>query len=169
MANGQIDGKTWSIPFQRSTIVLYWNKDAFKEAGLDPDKAPASWDEMIAIGKKLVRKDAGGNVVRWGVEIPTTGYAYWMLQALAIENGQKLMNDAGNEVYLTCTEDGRGARLLGRSFAQGHGDADRHCGLGDAAYRFPRRQDRDDVAHHRQPDGGEGRCQIQLRRRHVAR
>jgi len=35
MANGQIDGKTWSIPFQRSTIVLYWNKDAFKEAGLD--------------------------------------------------------------------------------------------------------------------------------------
>ena len=101
MANGQIDGKTWSIPFQRSTIVLYWNKDAFKEAGLDPDKAPASWDEMIAIGKKLVKKDAGGNVVRWGVEIPTTGYAYWMLQALAIENGQKLMNDAGNEVYLT--------------------------------------------------------------------
>jgi sn-glycerol 3-phosphate transport system substrate-binding protein len=80
---------------------LYWNKDTFKEAGLDPDKAPASWDEMIAIGKKLVRKDAGGNVIRWGVEIPTTGYAYWMLQALAIENGQKLMNDAGNEVYLT--------------------------------------------------------------------
>src|SRR2546421_7157550 len=26
MANGQIEGKTWSIPFQRSTIVLYWNK-----------------------------------------------------------------------------------------------------------------------------------------------
>ena len=88
MANGQIDGKTWSIPFQRSTIVLYWNKDAFKEAGLDPEKAPASWDEMVAMGKKLVKKDGGGNVIRWGVEIPTTGYAYWMLQALAIENGQ---------------------------------------------------------------------------------
>ena len=57
MANGQIDGKTWSIPFQRSTIVLYWNKDAFKEAGLDPEKAPASWDEMVAMGKKLVKKD----------------------------------------------------------------------------------------------------------------
>ncbi|KQW18289.1 ABC transporter substrate-binding protein [Afipia sp. Root123D2] len=101
MANGQIDGKTWSIPFQRSTIVLYWNKDAFKEAGLDPEKAPASWDEMVAMGKKLVKKDGSGNTTRWGVEIPTTGYAYWMLQALAIENGQKLMNEAGNEVYLT--------------------------------------------------------------------
>src|SRR3954447_23602383 len=101
MANGTYKGKVYGIPFQRSTIVLYWNKDAFKEAGLNPDKAPATWDEMIAIGKKLVRKDAGGNVIRWGLEIPTTGYAYWMLQALAIENGQKLMNDAGNEVYLT--------------------------------------------------------------------
>jgi sn-glycerol 3-phosphate transport system substrate-binding protein len=100
MANGQIGGKTWSIPFQRSTIVLYWNKDAFKEAGLDPEKAPASWDEMVEMGKKLIKKD-GANVTRWGIEIPTTGYAYWMLQALAIENGQKLMNEAGNEVYLT--------------------------------------------------------------------
>src|SRR6185437_10354579 len=88
MANGQIDGKTWSIPFQRSTIVLYWNKDAFKDAGLDPEKPPASWDEMIAMGKKLIKKDGSGNVTRWGVEIPTTGYAYWMLQALAIENKQ---------------------------------------------------------------------------------
>ena len=101
MANGQIDGKTWSIPFQRSTIVLYWNKDAFKEAGLDPEKAPASWDEMASMAKKLVKKDASGNTTRWGVEIPSTGYAYWMLQALAIENGQKLMNEPGNEVYLT--------------------------------------------------------------------
>jgi sn-glycerol 3-phosphate transport system substrate-binding protein len=101
MANGQIEGKTWSIPFQRSTIVLYWNKDAFKEAGLDPEKAPASWDEMAAMAGKLVKKDASGNTTRWGVEIPTTGYAYWMLQALAIENGQKLMNEPGNEVYLT--------------------------------------------------------------------
>src|SRR5438445_3508478 len=101
MANGSYKGKVYGIPFQRSTIVMYWNKDAFKEAGLDPEKPPASWNEMVAMGKKLVKKDASGNVTRWGVEIPTTGYAYWMLQALAIENGQKLMNDAGNEVYLT--------------------------------------------------------------------
>lgn len=101
MANGQIDGKTWSIPFQRSTIVLYWNKDAFKDAGLDPEKAPASWDEMTEMSKKLIKKDGSGNTTRWGVEIPTTGYGYWMLQALAIENGQKMMNDAGTEVHLS--------------------------------------------------------------------
>ena len=168
MANGQVDGKTWSIPFQRSTIVLYWNKDAFKEAGLDPEKAPASWDELVEMSKKLVKKDASGNTARWGVEIPTTGYAYWMLQALAIENGQKLMNDAGNEVYLTAPKTAGSAGLLGRPVAQAQCHADGQHRLGDAAHRFPRRQDRDDVAHHGQPDGGQGRRQVQLRRGHAA-
>src|SRR5882724_9748766 len=41
MQNSRTGGKTWGVPFQRSTIVLYWNKDIFKEAGLDPEKAPA--------------------------------------------------------------------------------------------------------------------------------
>ncbi|TGU75636.1 extracellular solute-binding protein, partial [Mesorhizobium sp. M00.F.Ca.ET.186.01.1.1] len=41
LANSQVDGKTYSIPFQRSTIVLYYNKAAFKEVGLDPEKPPA--------------------------------------------------------------------------------------------------------------------------------
>jgi len=96
MLNGQYKGKTYGIPFQRSTIVLYWNKDAFKEAGLDPDKAPATWNEMVQMGRKLVKKDAQGNIVRWGVEVPSTGYAYWMFQAFARENGQDLMNRDGN-------------------------------------------------------------------------
>ena len=36
MENSQTGGKTYGIPFQRSTPVLYWNKEAFKAAGLDP-------------------------------------------------------------------------------------------------------------------------------------
>jgi hypothetical protein len=45
MANSRTGGKTWGIPFQRSTIVLYWNKEMFKEAGLDPHRAPANWTD----------------------------------------------------------------------------------------------------------------------------
>jgi sn-glycerol 3-phosphate transport system substrate-binding protein len=96
MANGTYKGKVYGIPFQRSTIVMYWNKDAFKEAGLDPEKAPANWTEMQQMAAKLVKKDAGGNVSRWGVMVPSTGYAYWMFQAFARENGQDLMNAEGN-------------------------------------------------------------------------
>ena len=98
MENGKTKGKTWGIPFQRSTIVMYYNKDAFKEAGLDPNKPPANWDEMAAMGQKLVKK-SGGQVERWGVMVPSTGYPYWMFQAFAMQNGEVLMNSEGNETY----------------------------------------------------------------------
>src|SRR5919204_3550570 len=52
MANGTYKGKVYGIPFQRSTIVMYWNKNAFKEAGLDSEKAPATWDEMTKMAAK---------------------------------------------------------------------------------------------------------------------
>lgn len=97
MMNGTYKNKVYGIPFQRSTIVLYWNKEAFKEAGLDPEKAPANWTEMTAMAQKLMKKDASGNVQRWGVMVPSTGYAYWMFQAFARQNGQDLMNRDGNQ------------------------------------------------------------------------
>jgi sn-glycerol 3-phosphate transport system substrate-binding protein len=99
MANSQTGGKTWGIPFQRSTIVLYWNKEMFKEAGLDPEKAPANWNEMRDMAKKLTRRDASGNVTQWGVSIPSSGFPYWLFQGLTTENGALLMNEAGTEVY----------------------------------------------------------------------
>ena len=85
MANGRIEGQTWGVPFQRSTIVAYTNKDMFRAAGLDPEKAPTTWDEMVKMGKKLTNDD------HYGVMIPSTGYPYWMFQALAIQNGKELM------------------------------------------------------------------------------
>jgi sn-glycerol 3-phosphate transport system substrate-binding protein len=97
MMNGTYKDKVYGIPFQRSTIVLYWNKDAFKEAGLDPNKPPATWNEMVSMAEKLTKRDASGNVSRWGVEVPSTGYAYWMFQAFARQNGQDLMNRDGNK------------------------------------------------------------------------
>ncbi|WP_142847540.1 ABC transporter substrate-binding protein [Telmatospirillum sp. J64-1] len=95
MENGVIDGKTWGIPFQRSTIVMYYNKDAFREVGLDPERPPQNWDEMVEMGKKLTKPDGS----RWGVMIPSTGYAYWMFGALAKQNGEVLMSRDGKQVY----------------------------------------------------------------------
>ena len=73
MENSQTGGKTYGIPFQRSTPVLYWNKEAFAEAGLDPETPPTTWEETIEFGKKLVKKDSDGNVSQWGVQIPSSG------------------------------------------------------------------------------------------------
>ncbi|HVF64015.1 MAG TPA: ABC transporter substrate-binding protein [Casimicrobiaceae bacterium] len=99
MENSQTGGKTWGIPFQRSTIVLYWNKDMFKEAGLDPNRPPANWSEQLQYAQKLTKRDASGNVTQWGLQIPSSGFPYWLFQALAIQNGVNLMNAAGTEAY----------------------------------------------------------------------
>ncbi len=87
MENGMAAGKTWGIPFQRSTIVMYYNKDAFREAGLDPETPPATWGGLVAAAKKLTKNDGS----QWGLMIPSTGYPYWMFGALAMQNGQTLM------------------------------------------------------------------------------
>jgi len=47
------DGKMLSLPFNSSTAIVYWNKDAFQKAGLDPDKPPKTWPETFATAKKL--------------------------------------------------------------------------------------------------------------------
>jgi sn-glycerol 3-phosphate transport system substrate-binding protein len=47
------DGKMLSFPFNSSTPVVYWNKDAFKKAGLDPEKPPVTWPETFEAAKKL--------------------------------------------------------------------------------------------------------------------
>ena len=93
MANGQIEGKTWGIPFQRSTIVAYYNKDQFLAAGLDPEAPPTTWEELISMGKALTNDDT------YGLMIPSTGYPYWMFQALAIQNGKEVMSNDGLTTY----------------------------------------------------------------------
>lgn len=99
MENGKVDGKTYGVPFQRSTIVMYYNKDLFRSAGLDPEKPPTSWEELAEAGAALTKKNADGNVDQWGAMIPSTGYPYWMFGALTKQQGQVLMNQEGNETY----------------------------------------------------------------------
>lgn len=94
------EGQTWGIPFQRSTIVQFWNKDLFEEADLDPDQAPQTWDEVIEYGTQ-VQEDAD---TRWGVQIPSVGFAYWLYQALAIQAGTEIVSADGTEVDLTQPE-----------------------------------------------------------------
>jgi sn-glycerol 3-phosphate transport system substrate-binding protein len=99
MENSRTGGKTWGIPFQRSTIVLYWNKDAFKEAGLDPEKPPANWQEETAFAQKLTKRDSAGNATQWGMQIPSSGFPYWLFQALTTQNDVILMNEAGDRTF----------------------------------------------------------------------
>lgn len=47
----------YGVPLDVSTLMIYYNKDLFKQAGLDPENPPQTWNEFIEAGKKL--RDAG--------------------------------------------------------------------------------------------------------------
>ena len=52
------DGKLYSMPYNSSTPIFYYNKDAFKKAGLDPEKPPKTWQEVEAAAKKILAAKA---------------------------------------------------------------------------------------------------------------
>ena len=98
MANSQTGGKTWGIPFQRSTIVAYYNKDAFREAGLNPEAGPSTWANQVEMAQKLTKR-SGDTVSQWGIQIPSSGFPYWLFQALTTQNDILLMNQEGNRTF----------------------------------------------------------------------
>lgn len=87
MANSYYDGKLWSIPFQRSAVVLYYNVDKFEAAGLKP---PSSWQSWAEAAQALTVKE--GNNTNWGLHF-SSDWPYWLFQPLAIGNGQNIFID----------------------------------------------------------------------------
>jgi len=72
------DGKMLSLPFNSSTAVMYYNKDAFKKAGLDPEKAPTTWPEFFTVAKKLKASGMeGGFSTNWISWIQLENFSAW--------------------------------------------------------------------------------------------
>jgi len=95
--------KLQSMPFNASTPVLYYNKDAFKEVGLDPAKPPVTFTEIADAAKKLTKKDASGATVRFGFGPSIYGWLFEQLMAtsgaLYADNGNGRDNRATKVVY----------------------------------------------------------------------
>lgn len=90
LENSTLKGKFWGLPYQRSTPVLFWNKDLFAKAGLDPERAPQTWDELVQFGQKLTVRDASGQTKQWGVSMWST-FRDWWFSALVLQNGGNLI------------------------------------------------------------------------------
>ena len=66
------DGNLYSMPFNSSTPILYYNKDAFAKAGLDPNKPPQTWKQVEEYSKKLI----GSGAAKCGF---STGWPSWTM------------------------------------------------------------------------------------------
>ena len=91
------DGKIWAMPFQRSTPILYFNKDLFRKAGLDPNKPPTTWDELLATAQKATVRNPQGQATTWGLTIPDD---IWLVMAFIYQNGGRTSSPDFKKVYL---------------------------------------------------------------------
>ena len=96
LLNCGYDGKVYGLPFQRSTPVMYYNKDAFAAAGLDAEKPPLTWDELVSVAQKLTKRE-GGRTTRWGLELPLEAFN-WFYYALTYSNGGQTLSTDGTKV-----------------------------------------------------------------------
>ncbi len=92
------EGRIWTIPFQRSTPILFYNRDLFREAGLDPDQPPRNREELLETAQALTTND------RYGLYVASAGFPYWLFQSFAIAHGQNLVEQSPTEVYFDSPE-----------------------------------------------------------------
>jgi multiple sugar transport system substrate-binding protein len=61
------DGRTYGIPYRVEAHAVYYNKAAFREAGLDPDKPPATWPDFTSAARALTRTTGGRQQFGFGI------------------------------------------------------------------------------------------------------
>jgi ABC-type glycerol-3-phosphate transport system substrate-binding protein len=92
-------GVLWSLPFNNSVPILYYNKDLFAKAGLDPANPPQNLDELLTAAKALTTApDASGVPTQWGLN--TRGDTHWFLSTMILENGGQIVSpDESHMLY----------------------------------------------------------------------
>jgi len=102
------EGKVYGIPTGADNRILYWNKATFREkgkelraAGLDPERAPRTWKELLAYSKILTEKNPDGTLKRAGF-MPNFGNAW--LYIYAFQNNASFMSEDGRRCTLYTPE-----------------------------------------------------------------
>ncbi|WP_308753002.1 ABC transporter substrate-binding protein [uncultured Anaerotruncus sp.] len=103
----QVDGKQYFLPKTINSFFLYWNKDLFEAAGLDPEKGPETWEELEEYAVRLT--DPANNISGFGVPARSGGafniIGNWMLSygggVLNEDQTQSVLNSPENLAVMT--------------------------------------------------------------------
>ncbi len=97
--NNTYAGKMWSFPFNKSVPVLYYNKEIFRAAGLDPNRPPQTLDELASYARHLTKfmNQAEGQPHRYGYS--TNKGNVWMFLCRVLQYGGRLVDSSGKKCY----------------------------------------------------------------------
>jgi sn-glycerol 3-phosphate transport system substrate-binding protein len=86
----RVGDRLYSMPFNLSSPVLYYNKNDFREVGLDPEKPPQTLEELKAYSEKLLQKDSSGNITRSGIALEISP---WFFEQMLAKAGALYVNN----------------------------------------------------------------------------
>ncbi len=102
----KIDGKYYTVPTAVRTLGLFWNKDIFKENGLDPEKPPQTLEELVDMAKKCT-KVVNGNLEVEGLTFQPSGQLHsWFRPVLLKQFGQEPISEDKKTVQWNASEGG---------------------------------------------------------------
>ena len=88
-----VDGELACMPFNSSTAMLYYNKDMFREAGLDPESPPTTFDEVYEAGRQIIEAGVADNAISFG-------WPAWIMEQAFAMHDQFLANEEGGRAGL---------------------------------------------------------------------
>ena len=86
-----VDGKLYSMPFNSSTPILFYNETLFKKAGLDPDTPPDTWNQVRKMGKQIMDKGAAEAGITWNL------HSWYFEEWHAVQNALLVNHGNGRE------------------------------------------------------------------------
>lgn len=89
----------YALPLYSNSYAFFYNKKLFKEAGLNPEKPPETWQQVLEYSAKLTKRDSKGNFTQMGF-IPTYGNVQTSI-IMAWELGAQMLSSDGLKVSLT--------------------------------------------------------------------
>ncbi|UOR11592.1 ABC transporter substrate-binding protein [Halobacillus amylolyticus] len=84
-----VDGSLYGVPLDIHPLMLYWNKDLFEAAGLDPNTPPKNREEFLEYAKKLTNKEKN----QYGFVVPTLWPQQFIFPTIVAQNGGELYKD----------------------------------------------------------------------------
>lgn len=120
------DEKVYAIPTNTSNINLFYNRDIFRRAGLDPDKPPRTWEEVEEYSR-IVKRELGPDYFGLNLHIED-----WDLEAFTWQWGGKVISDDGEKILINSESGLAALRFLRRML-----DEDLFCiSYGKDVYQF---------------------------------
>ena len=98
---GKVNGKFVALGVAPAPINLVYRKDLFAKAGLDPARPPKNWKELRDYAEKLTVKDAKGNIVQAGIDMPTTDFYLNVSEPFLLMNGAEVIDEVNMKPLLT--------------------------------------------------------------------